>query len=421
MHRRLSALISIVALADMTLAGCTAHRAHSDGGPPRGGSDGGPPRGGSDGGPPRGGSDGGPPDGGSDGGCGYHNLGTPLHVAEKLDLCLPPVVCTAETCPPTLGKCVGGRCQFAAGYDGLGTTPEAWVTYYCLLSSGGCHGITQIDFPEVTARAIAANLGHPVCDTSSSATGTCIGITASSPMVVGNSQVAVDPATGKVVSNWGLGLTEATGLCYQIAGPGGTAIVAVTDRCGGYCRCNGSGFQECGPCVNAPSMEPNCPCVGSAPPAYTQCCGTGCPTLQGNCDWCASNNHPHFDLDQGTFNWVCGAQAVNGSCRLSQVSYIACVTPKPWPPAGPSSCGARSFDCSGTPAGHEDLVPSSSCCCDYNLCPQRDGSCAAPPSACKSGSCACGSGLPDANHPGVPSTGCCCVFGATPQSDGTCL
>lgn len=352
-------------------------------------------------------------------GCGYMGQGTPLHVAATVDVCLPPVVCDPETCPPTEAQCISGKCVFGSGYQGVETFPEAWATHYCALSTGGCHGVTQIDYPEVTAQNIATAKGTTVCDVS--AGNGCIGIMASSPMMEGNSQLAVDPVTMQPVANWGLGLTEASGLCYEITGPGGTAMVALTDRCGGYCKCNGSAFQECGPCANAASLEPNCPCVGTAPALYTQCCGNNCPTLNAQCDWCASNNHPHFDLDDGTFNWVCGSDATLGSCQLTTVKYVSCMAPKTWPPGGGSGgCQSGAFACSGTPVAHQDLVPGTTCCCDYNECPQTDGSCAAAPSTCKAGSCACGAGQPDASHPMVPSTGCCCTYGTTPQADGSC-
>ncbi len=231
------------------------------------------------------------PDASGDGGCGYQHRGTPLHVAEGLDLCMPPVVCNAETCPPTLGRCVDGACRFNAGYAGVLTTPEAWTTYYCTLSTGGCHGVTQIEYPEVTAMRVATGLGVPLCE-GATGSGRCVGIAASNPVIVGNSQEARDPATGERARLWGLGMTEASGLCYEITGPGGVAVVALTDRCGGYCRCGGSGYQECGPCVNAPDMQPNCACVGPVPGAFPVCCGNGCGTTVATCDWCASNTHP---------------------------------------------------------------------------------------------------------------------------------
>lgn len=396
-------------------AGNPTHPDH-DGGAGAAGSGGGAPDGGVSSG-----SSSGSGTGGGGPGCGYQGMGTPLHVADNIDVCLPPVVCTSETCPPPLGQCVSGKCVFSNGYKGLLTLPEAWATHYCALSMGGCHGVTQIEFPEVTAQAIGQKLGHPLCDNAKPGDSECIGIMASAPMIVGNSQEARDPVTNKLVTAWGLGMTEASGLCYEITGPGGTAVVAVTDRCGGYCKCNGSGFQECGPCVNAPTMVPNCPCVGTAPSLYGECCGLGCPTTKADCDWCASNNHPHYDLDDSTFNWVCGPKAINGSCQLSAVHYVPCLKPKAWPPGGGGGgCGANSFQCNGAPAAHQDLVPNTTCCCNYNQCPQPDSSCGPPPASCKAGSCACGAGQPDADHPKVPSTGCCCVYGAQPQADGTC-
>jgi len=266
-------------------------------------------------------------------GCGYLDSGTALHVANALDLCMPHVACTAETCPPTLGSCVNDSCVFNAGYQGVATLPEAWVTYYCELSTGGCHGVTQIEYPEVTAQKIATSMSLPVCDGLDGGATECVGIAASPPMIVGNSQEAVDALTKQPVTDWGLGLTEALGLCYELVGPGGKVLVALTDRCGGYCTCNGSGAEECGPCVNATDMSPGCPCVGSAPPAYTSCCGLGCATaLNPQCDWCASNNHPHFDLDTASFNRICGTLAPDGSCKLSSVKFVHCLDATGWPP-----------------------------------------------------------------------------------------
>jgi hypothetical protein len=53
-----------------------------------------------------------------------------------------------------------------------------------------------------------------------------------------------------------------------------------------------------------------------------------------NCDWCASNNHPHFDLDDAAFAHVCGDQgAMYGSCQLSKARFVPCLDPHPdWPP-----------------------------------------------------------------------------------------
>jgi hypothetical protein len=266
-------------------------------------------------------------------GCGWKDAGTSLHIATSLDLCMPPVACNAETCPPTLGDCVNDACVYKAGYKGVATLPEAWVTYYCQLSTGGCHGVTQVEFPETTAQKISTATGFPICENAIGGTSECVGIAAAPPMIVGNSQLAIDSQTHQQVKDWGLGMTEATGLCYELTGPGGTVLVALTDRCGGYCKCNGSGFQECGPCVNATDMQTNCPCVGTAPPAYSACCGATCGgTVNAQCDWCASNNHPHFDLDVATFNRICAANATQGSCKLSGARFVHCIDASAWPP-----------------------------------------------------------------------------------------
>jgi hypothetical protein len=152
--------------------------------------------------------------------------------------------------------------------------------------------------------------------------------------MVGNSQIALDPATGAYLPLWGLGMTAASGLCYRVTGAGGTAVVALTDRCGGYCKCGGSAkYEECSRCINAADSTTECACVGSAPPLYGACCGANCGGT-GECDWCASNNHPHFDLDNATFRHVCGAAGLKaGSCQLAKVEIVEdCYPARPnWP------------------------------------------------------------------------------------------
>ena len=419
--------------ADGTLGACVcAADGGSDAGPDGGadaGADAGPmpdaggdagldagPDAGTDAGP-GGGADAGQ-DGGADGGCA---LGQSLHITTGIDACMPQTVCTSETCPPQLGSCDGGVCLFNPGYSGVQTIPQAWATYYCDLEIGSCNGVSQFEPPATTASKIAQQFGIPSCARDGGPSGPCAGIAASSPMVVGNGADAVDPRTNRPVATWGLGLTEASGICYQITGPSGTAIIALTDRCAGYCKCNGSGFQECGTCVNAADMAVNCSCIGPIPGVYTQCCGVGCATTEDDCDWCASNNHLHFDLDVNTFNHVCGTTNSNGSCQLSQAQYVPCLSPNPsWPPSqSGAGCQTGTFYCA-QPMQNSDQIPQQQCCCEYNLCPQSNGSCSSAAGDCHSGSCACLSGQPDAEHPLVPSTGCCCVYGTTPQSDGTC-
>ncbi len=273
--------------------------------------------------------------------CGYQSNGTVLNVADSVRVCVPPLVCnTHETCPPELGTCVDGVCRFIGGYQGLKTLPEAWATWYCTLPDG-CMGVTHFNTPAMTSQIVAQALAIPTCYTDSSQP--CAGIAASSPWMVGNSQLAIDPDTGTYVSDWGLGLTEATGLCYAITGPGGSAVVAMTDRCAGYCKegdvNSNAEYQECGNylVLGAEEVSPNCSCVGSVPNLWDECCGPaylGCTMpMEPRCDWCASNNHPHFDLDSHTFNRVCGADAPLGSCRITEVEFLPCIEANPdWPP-----------------------------------------------------------------------------------------
>jgi hypothetical protein len=265
--------------------------------------------------------------------CGYKNQGVVATIATDIEICLPPVVCTpSETCPRGLGDCVGGKCVFQPGYQGLATLPQAWTTEYCDLTTGSCNGAVIDPLPADVATSLSATYG-PVCADAPGTTGTCVGIAAPPPLMAGNSQVAIDPATGKEVALWGLGMTAASGLCYELTGAGGTAVVAITDRCAGYCECGATTYNECGNCINATDTTTECPCVGTAPPLYGSCCGRTCGATQ-QCDWCANNNHPHFDLDNATFQHVCGsAGPMYGSCQLTKVKIVAnCYPPRPsWP------------------------------------------------------------------------------------------
>ncbi len=247
--------------------------------------------------------------------CGYQGQGQVLEVSADITLCIPPQTCLPETCPPTLASCVDGQCVFKAGYQGLQTLPEAWTTHYCDLESGACQGVHQFDTVLQTAQALASKSALPLCK-SGTAGSKCVGIVAVPPMMLGNRE--------KYKENWGLGLTEASGLCYEVTGPGGSALLALTDRCGGYCKCPSAGgneFNECGLCNEAADMTPLCECRGA----------DNCGTEQ--CDWCAANNHPHFDVDDDTFNHLCGDQAFKGSCQLSKAKFVPCLDARAdWPP-----------------------------------------------------------------------------------------
>ena len=239
-------------------------------------------------------------------------LATPTHcdileITPEIQVCLPPHMCNPETCPPTLGNCVADVCEYKNGYNGLATLPEAWATWYCEISTGGCQGVTSVEPVIKTAEKLAVLFNTTQCSTPKPG---CVGIAASSPMLVGNSQEA--QLGGR---SWGLGLSEASNICYRLVGPGGDAIVALTDRCGGYCTCGSTmpNIGECGPCVSSPLLKPNIPCVSNGPQSQN-----------AQCDWCANNNHAHFDLDLHTFNYVCGIDSPKGSCKFSKVEIVEC-------------------------------------------------------------------------------------------------
>lgn len=152
---------------------------------------------------------------------------------------------------------------------------------------------------------------------------------------------------------------QPSGVAYRLTGPtGNQAVVAVVDRCGGSVQMAGTadepklvdiapdlcaGYEsqmKNGPCSfmddgngacgcgdanlgftaeGWSQMTPWAPGFGTAPPIYPQetpkCTAVQCV------DWCASNNHPHFDLDQGTYNFLC--PGTEGSCVLTAVTPVA--------------------------------------------------------------------------------------------------
>ena len=315
-----------------------------------------------------------------------------LQVSPNVVVYVPPQVCKPENCPPPFGQCTSKtECTYRGGYDGLRTHPFGYVTHYCKLNSGGCSGVTQVNLAHVTAGKISTDSGLPLCENAGMGQ-KCIGIVALSPIMMGNSQLATDPETGLMVHKWGMGLTEASGFCYELAGPGGPVVVAVTDRCAGYCTCTAMKHKgECAPCLNELAeggkvgLTPGCPCVGTAPKLHSQCCGMsdyGCPTLDGECDWCANSNHPQFDVDDDAFFHVCGAEAGRGSCKLSSARVVKCAEPLKWPPGGTAGgCGANAYSCSEASAPEMPKIEGCGCCCNWGFKPTgKKDECACTPS-----------------------------------------
>jgi len=200
------------------------------------------------------------------------------------------------------------------------------------------------------------------------------GETANPPRMIGNSATSMNTFTGNRVTNSWQGLTGTTQLCYDVMGPGGRAILIAGDRCGGYCFtdpidvsiCMNTftypddklNLQECGSCVGKATniIEPGPPCVGTALPLYS----ANVPSEQ-KCDWCASNNHPHFDMDIDTYNHICGAEADAGHCELSFVEPFICLNAPMLVSCPPNSYEGTCYV--GDPSQSITLASGAFCCC----------------------------------------------------------
>lgn len=258
-------------------------------------------------------------------------------VNNRTNIFVPPQFCAPENCPNTLGQCTSSTtCSYEGNYKSISTYPTAMATYYCDLKGGGCNGVLGPTIPaNDTAVAMAKQINLPLCYSQLKTGEPCVGIAAVPPIMMGNNQLTWSSNPDRTVPAWGSGLSVATGWCYKLTGPSGVAYVAITDRCGGYCNCpsTNTGIGECGgQCVSSSwppiqDLTPNCQCRGSTNGIST------CSTQQ-DCDWCAANDHPHFDLDQNTFNNICGDAGRNaGSCAILGAEPIPnCVpTYSAWP------------------------------------------------------------------------------------------
>eukprot|EP01084_Bolivina_argentea_P273672 466234_1 len=262
-----------------------------------------------------------------DASCGTSGNYRNISISNGSMVCIPNS-CDYDSCPPKLGVCnntygvSNSNCIFSNGdYKGIQSYPYGVTTWYCTLNSGqGCNGGACGD-------RISQSLLNKYGVT---------GIAAVNSALYGLSQ----NRNNKI---WGQGCTHNSKICYYLKGPGGAANVMITDRCAGYCtfksvnsvwKCDPDGtlYQDCGQCDDTwdqdPSKtHPSCPCIGTEGNMYPSCCGagvSGCNSVLNECDWCSGNNHPHFDLDSGTFNHVCGRKAENGDCVLTKVLPFVC-------------------------------------------------------------------------------------------------
>lgn len=306
-------------------------------------------------------------------------------ISDTVTIFRPPVECSPVTCMKSLGgECQpDGTCEYTGPFQPFIDYPHAMATHYCELKTGGCSGAIGDPRPEikkVRGEVLQGTSPEPPPGGAVSKA-TVFGVTANPPLMIGNSAVGVNSVTGKRVASSYQGSTAVSGVCYDVEGPGGRAILVAGDRCGGYCKsgctADGAGAEECGSCVGAVDGEPtpNPPCVGAVPGLYSSCRGEsvyGCtPPVLSECDWCASQNHPHFDLDNASYATVCGGDPA-GSCELTRVTPFRCTTPGNLPVGG--SCPyPHSYDNGGSPCAQPGAqytgTGGATCCCPWNAEP----------------------------------------------------
>ena len=147
------------------------------------------------------------------------------------------------------------------------------------------------------------------------------------------------------------------GKCWHLINGKTSITVLATDRCGG--RCYGKPFIcdkeaapaatcDCATCIEGKKeyrndttvSNPTCPCSAVEAMFSAILCllfswQCSCLSAQAKrseglcapgilCDWCAHDDHPHFDLDMDAFNAICGPQSGQGSCNLTTAVEVRC-------------------------------------------------------------------------------------------------
>jgi len=204
----------------------------------------------------------------------------------------PPPPSSSSACG---GGCTSGQCCSQYGYCGTG---DAYCGAGC--QSGPCSGGSSSPPPPSTPPAISSNQdgmnGKPIIATwycsLDGSQGSCFpgSCGTSGPAISGYGIAALNPgAFEDDSSNTCIYQSSSCGQCWALTGPGGTANIQVTDCCAGY--------------AGNPS------CLSSS---------------EADCDWCASNDNFHFDLDWNSYATVCAGQTNAGHCQLSSATLITC-------------------------------------------------------------------------------------------------
>lgn len=313
------------------------------------------------------------------------------------------------------GQFAGKVCSYdtAKGFTPLygytkNNKPQLTCTYYCDLglndptSYYGCSG--AIGAPKKFVQDVKKWL---IDNNKLSPSGTKItadsvfGVGAAPPLMMGNSPFSY--TTPSSTDSTYQGQTNNSGVIYEIRTSGKVAFVLLIDRCAGYVHGAGTSSGKCGKgtlkfgcdltgttdvvhakeggeCLeewnkdpSSTDIRPMCPCVGSVKGVDNakggQCCGKGDDCCgKGNayadCDWCASNNHPHIDLDIDVYNHLSSDQ--KGHFEPEFVHYWQVVPPNMFQ-FGAGMCPSPSYigKCTDS-TGHtfnSKLDDSVSCCC----------------------------------------------------------
>jgi len=259
------------------------------------------------------------------------------------------------------------------------TIPVVSTTQYCDMSTAGC----SCGNVACNIQATPAYLKHAKLD----------GVAAIPPRMYGTWSDRGD----QCISN--------RNICYELTNADGKVFtIGVVGRCGGYVQCvsadegvmkklkkeykavevlnqsavTGAVGADANACLTSEGYitagtTPSCAVTNFAKDAWNvdKCYDPDAKDNKGsNIDWCASNLHPHFDMDLALQNKFCGPGA--GTCNAKHVKAVLCPV---WDTEvrqghvdSEKGCEVNSagFECNNA-AGRDKCkrVQDGICCADY--------------------------------------------------------
>lgn len=277
-------------------------------------------------------------------------------IAPNISIYLPRIETTPDTCLTSLGGTALNEsyCSWTGSYKPWNTRQAFATSYQCSNGNIQCPFILGDPTPVFTA-AQQYSIGK-IGPLGSITASTIFGYVALPPMMIGNYRGTASNAnpnsfTSNPIISSNQGTTSISTLCYDVQGVNGArAILIAGYRCAGDCftdisgtTCTNSSNQllnDCSLCAenSANTIQPGPPCIGSVGDLYPSCYGNGpyCTgPNQGNgdpCEWCSSQNHPHFaivdsnNINRPVLTQICGFDdAANGVCQLNFVQPFQCL------------------------------------------------------------------------------------------------